>query len=252
MTLTFSDILTRFASQAQVALDADTGLPTLSRQEEHRFTQYLNEAAAWVWRGKFDRWTFPELITGKTVTLGVSGLITAATLDNATFWSVWDTDPRNAMPTERQRLQLRATAKGNGDLLVDEGAAGTTVYVIYRTRVPKWSAVLASGYASTVSAETRLWNKLCGSDGDGEVYRALTANANLDDFTDTTEWEPVNLEETLLETLVAKAMALRQMAAGLPASASQYEARAIDWLENRVREADINPSDKPWLYNANA
>jgi hypothetical protein len=252
MTLTFQDILTRFASQAQVALDADTGLPTLSRQEEHRFTQYLNEAAAWVWRGKFDRWTFPELITGKTVTLGANGLITAATLDNATFWSVWDTDPRNAMPTERQRLQLRATAKGNGDLLVDEGEAGTTVFVIYRTRVPKWSAVLASGYASTVSAETRLWNKLCGTDGDGEVYRALIANANLDDFTDTTEWEPVNLEETLLETLVAKAMALRQMAAGLPASASQYEARAIDWLENRVREADINPSDKPWLYNANA
>jgi hypothetical protein len=171
MTLTFQDILTRFASQAQVALDADTGLPTLSRQEEHRFTQYLNEAAAWVWRGKFDRWTFPELITGKTVTLGASGLITAATLDNATFWSVWDTDPRNAQVTERQRLQLRATAKGNGDLLVDEGAAGNTVFVIYRTRVPKWTAVLASGYASTVSVETRLWNKLCGTDGDGEVYR---------------------------------------------------------------------------------
>lgn len=250
MTLTFQDILTRFASQAQVALDADTGLPTLSRQEEHRFTQYLNEAAAWVWRGKFDRWTLPELITGKTVTLGASGLITAATLDNATFWSVWDTDPRNAMPTERQRLQLRATAKGNGDLLVDEGAAGNTVYVIYRTRVPKWSAVTASGYTSTVTAETRLWNKLCGTDGDGQVYRALTANANLDDFTDTTAWEPVALEETLLETLVAKAMAIKLRNDGQPAIAAPHEEAAHLWLENRARDAHAD--DKPWLYNANA
>ena len=250
MTLTFQDILIRFASQAQVALDADTGLPTLSRQEEHRFTQYLNEAAAWVWRGKFDRWTLPELITGKTVTLGASGLITAATLDNATFWSVWDTDPRNAQLTERQRLQLRATAKGNGDLLVDEGAAGNTVYVIYRTRVPKWTAVTASGYTSTVTAETRLWNKLCGSDGDGEVYRALTANANLDDFTDTAAWEPVNLEETLLETLVAKAMAIKLRNDGQPAIAAPHEEAAHLWLENRARDA--NADDKPWLYNANA
>jgi hypothetical protein len=250
MTLTFQDILTRFASQAQVALDADTGLPTLSRQEEHRFTQYLNEAAAWVWRGKFDRWTLPELITGKTVTLGASGLITAATLDNATFWSVWDTDPRNAQLTERQRLQLRATAKGNGDLLVDEGAAGNTVYVIYRTRVPKWSAVTASGYTSTVTAETRLWNKLCGTDGDGQVYRALTANANLDDFTDTTAWEPVALQETLLETLVAKAMAIKLRNDGQPAIAAPHEEAAHLWLENRARDAHAD--DKPWLYNANA
>jgi hypothetical protein len=249
MTLSFQDILTRFASQAQVALDEDTGLPTLSRQEEHRFTQYLNEAAAWVWRGKFDRWTLPEFITGKTVALASGGIITAATLDQATFWSVWESDPRDAMPTDRQRLQLRATAKGNGDVIVDEGEAGTSVFVIYRTRVPKWSAVLASGYSSTVSAETRLWNKVCGNDGNGEVYRALVADANMDDFTDTTEWLPVNIQETLLETLVAKAMAIKLRNDGQPAIAEPHEQAAHLWLENRARDA--NADDKPWLYNAN-
>jgi hypothetical protein len=252
MSLSFSDVLTRLASQAQVSLDEDTGLPNLSRQEEHRFTLYLNEAATWVWRGLFEQWTLPDLITGTEVTLATGGIIAAADIDSATFWTVWDSDPRLALPEARLRLQNRATAKANGDLIVEGGTAGDTVFVIHRLRIPKWTAVLASGFGATVSADTRLWNKECGSDGDGHVYRALAADVSPDAFETPTAWLPVTLPETLLEPLTAKALANKLRTDGQPAIADSWETSARMWMESRAIEAERQPHEKPWLYNANA
>lgn len=253
MSLTFSTILDRLAAQVQTAFDETTGAPILNRQEEHRFTAYLNEAAAWIWRGKYQNYTLPDLITGVEVTLGTDGIIAAADIDNADFWTVWSSDPRLALPEDRAALALRATAKPNGDLIVQNGNAGDTAYVIHRTRIPKWTAVLASGFGSTVSIDTRLWNKLCpnDADSDGHVYRALIANASPDDFTDTASWLPVALPETLLEPITAKALSLRFRADGQYEAASQHEDVAERWMETRARAAEQQPYEKPWLYSEN-
>ena len=250
MSLTYSDILTRFASHAQVALDETTGLPVLNRQEEHRFTIYLNEAATWIWRGLYEQWTLPDLIEGTAVTLATGGIITAADIDNATFWTVWDTDPRLELPEDRQRLQKRATAKANGDLIVEDGTAGDTVYVVYRLRIPKWTAVLATA-AVTVSIDTRLWDKVCDCDGTGNVYRALIADVTPDDFTVTTSWLPVTLPETLLEPLTAKALSLKMRTDGQLDIANAWEDTATRWMESRALESERQPFEKPWLYNSN-
>lgn len=251
MSLPFATVLTKFASNVQVALDETTGLPTLKRQEEHRFTQYLNEAATWIWRGKYQNWTLPDLITGVEVTLATGGIIEAADIDSADFWSVWSSDPRLALPEDRARLALRATAKPNGDLLLENGTAGDTVYVIYRIRIPKWTAVTASGFASTVSLDTRLWNKKCNNDGDGNVYRALAADVSPDDFTVTTNWLPVTLPETLLEPITAKALANKARADAQFDIATAWEDQAERWMETRARAAEQQPGEKPWLYNQN-
>lgn len=252
MSLSFQDVLGNFCIQAQVALDEETGLPTPNRQEQHRFTQWLNEAATWVWRGQFQQWTFPELITGATVTLATGGIVTAADIDNATFWSVWQSDPRLAQEGERQRLALKATAKANGDLIVDGQADGAEVFVIWRTTIPKWSAVLAAGFSQAVSVGTRLWNKQDGDCGDGHVYRALVADATPDDFDSATQWAAVTLPEVLLEPVVAKAMQLKMRGDGLPGVAQMWEGTALNWMESRAIEAERAPHEKPWLYNQNA
>lgn len=251
MSLPFATLLNRLAADVQATLDDTTGEATLLRQEEHRLTIYLNEAASWIWRGKYQNWTFPELITGTSATLTTGGIITAATIDSADFWSVWSSDPRLAQPEDRARLALRAIAKPNGDLLVENGNSGTTVYVIYRTRVPKWTAVTASGFSAPVSLDTRLWNKQCNNDGDGHVYRALAADVSPDDFTDTTAWLPVTLPETLLEVINAKAMALKLRSNANFEAAQGWENFAHDWMETRARQAEQQPLEKPWLYNQN-
>lgn len=252
MSLPFATVLTKLASDVQCPLDETTGLPTIARQEEHRLTQYLNEAAQWIWRGKYQNFTLPDLITGTTATLASGGIITAATIDTSDFWSVWASDPRLAQPEDRARLAIRAIAKPNGDLLLESGTAGDTVYVIYRLRIPKWTAVLASDFGSTVSLDTRLWNKECNNDGDGQVYRALAADVSPDDFTVTANWLPVTLPETLLEPITAKAHALRLRTSALPAAAQDWENIAQEWMETRARAAEQQPGDKPWLYNQNA
>ena len=251
MSLPFATLLTKLASNVQCALDETTGLPTLKRQEEHRFTQYLNEAAAWIWRGKYQNYTLPDLITGTSATLASGGIITAATIDSSDFWSVWSTDPRLELPEDRARLAIRATAKPNGDLLVESGTAGDTVYVIYRLRIPKWTAVLASDFGSTVSADTRLWNKECGNDGDGQVYRALAADVSPDDFTVTASWLPVTLPETLLEPITAKALANKARADAQFDISNIWEEQAERWMETRARAAEQQPGEKPWLTNQN-
>lgn len=251
MSLPYATLLTKLASNVQCTLDEDTGLPTPKRQEEHRWTQFLNEAAQWIWRGKYQNYTLPDLITGTSVTLTTGGIIPAATLDTSDFWSVWTSDPRLAQPEDRARLALRATAKANGDLLVENGTTGTTVHVIYRLRIPKWTAVIASGFVSTVSLDTRLWNKECNNEGDGHVYRALAADVSPDDFTDTANWLPVTLPETLLEPVTAKALASKARADAQFDVAAQWDAEAQDWMETRALAAEQQPGEKPWLYNQN-
>lgn len=251
MSLTFTDVLTRFASQANVSLNETTGLPEPSRQEEHRFTLYLNEAAAWIWRGLFKSWTLPDILTGDTVTLGTGGIIAATDVDSSTFYTVWESDPRLELPEDRHRLQKRASQKENGDIVVESGTSGDEVYVIYRTRIPKWTAVEATT-AATVSIGTLLWDKTCGDCGSGNVYRALVADASPDDFTDTSLWTPVTLPDTLLEPLTAKAMAIKLRTDGQPAIAATWEETAIEWMHSRSRESEVNPGEKPWLYNSNS
>lgn len=251
MSLTFTTLLNRLAADVQATLDETTGAATLARQEEHRLTVYLNEAAAWIWRGKYQHYAIEDIITGTSATLASGGIITAATIDSADFWSVWSSDPRLALPEDRARLALTATAKPNGDLLIENGTAGDTVFVIYRTRVPKWSAVTASGYTATVSLGTRLWNKECNGDGDGHVYRALAADVSPDDFTVTASWLPVTLPEPLLEVINAKAQSLRLRSAANFEAAAAWDNIAHDWMETRARQSEQQPGEKPWLTNAN-
>ncbi len=251
MSLTFTTVLNRLAATVQAELNEDSGDAKILRQEEHRLTNYLNQAATWIWRGKYQHYAIEDILTGTSATLATGGIIEAADIDSADFWSVWSSDPRLALPEARARLALRATAKANGDLLIENGNSGDTVFVFYRTRVPKWTAVTASGYTAPVSLNTRLWNKECNNDGDGHVYRALAADVSPDDFTVTASWLPITLPEPLLEVINAKAMAIKFRSETNFEAAQGWENFAHDWMEARARQAEQQPGEKPWLYNQN-
>lgn len=99
MNLSFDTLLTEFCARARVP--RSTAVAT----DLELMCGDLNAAAAWLWDTAMPQSALPEMLTGKTVTLAAGSVIPAASIDAATWWNVWASDPREALPNARARLR---------------------------------------------------------------------------------------------------------------------------------------------------
>jgi len=186
----------------------------------------------------------PDMLTGKTVTLGAGGVIAAAEIEDASFWSVWESDPRATIWGEgRNALQIHATGLGNGDVKVDR-AAGVEVYVIYKTLVPQWTVDKQLTCGSFAVGDLIYCN--------GKVYRSLADDANAGDLSDANVWAEVTLPQSLQRIVVLKANFDRLwQGTNTPAVAEPAQAELLRALDAAFAGAQALVGTKLWLYNQN-
>lgn len=234
--VSFKTLMDAFAGQMRL------GRATLQPGEEEQMGADLNAAALWLWETETSSQCLPEMLTGKTVTLATGGVIEAADIDNASFWSVWKSDPRAALPGRRS--QISAYAAGFGDVQVRDGVAGTTVFVLYKTVPPQWTTTEASTNCEYQTGDLVL--------SAGRVYRALSDEAHANDLEDATVWVEVTLPQSLQRIIVMKANYERmRLGAAMPTNAMREEIELLRALEMAFL-ATYNPeNDKPWLANQN-
>jgi hypothetical protein len=238
-TVSFNTLLAAYAGTARV------GRAALQDSEKEQFTADLNTAALWLWEQETHTMALPDMLTGKTVTLASGSLITAATIEEASFWSVWKSDPRlKQHGAERDALKLEGTAQANGDIKVIDSTAGTSVYVIYKTVVPQWTVDPA-----TTSTAYDIGDLVECS---GKVYRSLIAEASAGDVTDTAVWTEVTLPQSLQRIIVKKANAERlRLGNSMPANAQSEELELMKALDAAFLGAQPLTNVKDWLYNQN-
>lgn len=247
-TISFQTLLQAFADQARVARS------NFSDDEKQLLCGDLNEAAHWLWTTATHSQALPDMMTGKTVTLAAGGIIAAAEINAADFWSVWVSDPREATQGSRGPLAVRATALGNGDVKVTDGAEGDGVFVIYKTPPPQWAVTLIS--EGVFAKDTLLWNAVSLPPilPDGHVYRAVQAGADWADIDgpDTAWWVQVTLPQSLQYLVVMRANYQRMRLGSKVPEAAGRERFALDQaLEAAFMASEKQPQDKPWLYNFN-
>jgi len=238
-TVSYNTLLTAFAGTARV------GRAALKDTEKEQMTADLNTAALWLWEQETHTMALPDMLTGKTVT-PASGLITAATIEEASFWSVWKSDPRlKQYGPERAALLLDATGQANGDIKITDTTASTTVYVIYKTVPPQWTVDPAS------SSQTYDIGALV--ECSGKVYRSLIAEASAGDVTDPAVWTEVTLPQSLQRIILKKANTERlRLGNSMPAAAQSEELELMKALDGAYLAAQPLTNVKDWLYNANA
>ena len=238
-TVTYQTLLKDFAGAAR-KLQSD-----LTADERERMTADLNAAALWLWETECSSSMLPDMATGKSVTLSTGGIIPAATIENATFWSIWQRDPRAEPEHERNKLKLGATALGNGDVKLTPGTSAATVYVIYKSIPPQWTVD-----APDLSRNYAIGDRVLSN---GRVYRAIIADASAADLTDTTTWVEVTLPQSLQRIVTLKANFERlRLGANLPAAASREDAELERALDLAWIASENQPGNKPWLHNQNA
>jgi len=238
-TLPFKTLLTAFLGAARA------GRANLQPQEEEQFCADLNAAALCLWEVETHSQALPDMLAGQTVTLSAGGVIPAATIDTASFWSVWKSDPRlSTDPNARARLNLQATGLANGDVKVLDAHAGDEVYVLYKTRPPQWTIEAPS------SARTYDIGDLVNCDG--RVYRSLVNEASAGDITDPALWEEQTLPVSLQRIVVTKANYERiRLGANMPENAGRERFEYERALDAAFLGAQNEPGAKIWLYNQN-
>jgi hypothetical protein len=237
-TVSFNTLLTAFAGAARV------GRTDLQASETDQLCADLNAAALWLWETETHGMALPDMIKGKTVTLGTGGVIAAADIEDASFWSVWQSDPREKPMGERHGLQLPATSLSNGDVKVIDKAAATSVFVIYKSVPPQWTVTEASAACSYAIGDLVY---ACG-----KVYKALVTEPTTGDFTDTASWVEVTLPQSLQRIIVLKANNERlRLGANMPENAGRERAELLAAFDAAVLAASAEVGTKPWLYNQN-
>jgi hypothetical protein len=248
-TISFQTLLNAYAGAARV------GRATLQPEEEEQLCADLNAAALHLWEVETATMALPDLLTGKTVTLGTDGVIDAAEIEDASFWSVWKSDPRDVIwGYGRNELQIEATGQANGDVKVN-GSAGDEVFVIYKTLVPQWTVErLEEGlYAEG----TLVWTNeaLPPILPDGHVYQALVANADWADIEaphDVAKWRQITLPQSLQRIVVLRANFDRLwQGTNTPAVAEPAMIELNRALDAAFIGAQERLGAKRWLYNQN-
>jgi hypothetical protein len=244
-TVSYATLLTAFAGAARA------GRATLQPGEEEQMCADLTAAALHLWEVETATQALPDLLTGKTVTLATGGVIEAADIEDASFWSVWKSDPRDVLARhERNHLQIEATGQANGDVKVN-GAAGDEVFVIYKTVVPQWTTVRAID-GTTYLTDSLVWFDVTYTPSDGHVYRATgVPNSNSDPLPNG-DWQPVTLPQSLQRIVVLKANYERmRLGAAMPQNASREEVELNRALDAAFIASQESLGSKPWLYNQN-
>lgn len=237
-TISFQTLFNAFASQARV------GRSVIQAAEKEQMVGDLNEAALWLWEEETATMALPDMMVGKTVTLGTDGVIAAADIDDASFWSVWKSDPREQQRIDLGKYHLSALALGNGDVKVVTGAAGQEVFVIYKSRPPQWTDVEVVAACSYSKGSLVL--------SGGKVYQALFDEAPGSDLGDTSQWEEVLTPQSLQRIIVLKANSERmRLGAVMPENAGRENAELERAVDQAFIAAANEVNSKPWLMNQN-
>jgi hypothetical protein len=249
-TISFQTLLNAYAGAARV------GRAMLQPEEEEQLCADLNAAALHLWEVETATMALPDLLTGKTVTLGTDGVIDAAEIEDASFWSVWKSDPRDVIwGYGRNELQVEATGQANGDVKVN-GSAGDEVFVIYKTLVPQWTVerVVDKRYAQGTLA----WyaeenpNNSNLQTPTGQVYQVIEVEADAVDILNTDFWQPVTLPQSVQRIVVLKANFDRLwQGTNTPAVAEPAMLELNRALDAAFIGAQERLGAKRWLYNQN-
>jgi hypothetical protein len=251
-TLSFRQLLDSFMGAARRAPSEVTA----GSAEETQFGADLNAAARWLWVTETHSMALPDMMTGKTVTLGTGGVIAATAIEDADFWSVWSVDPRTKLLGSREALQLPATALGNGDVAVHDKKATDTVYVLYKSPVPRWTTTRVIDVTTYAAAALVWWEGVIVTTypPDGHVYLNINPSgfSTSEDITDTGTWAKVTLPQSLEDIIVKKANYERlRLGTNMPENAGRERAELVAAVDAAFLAAAQVVSNKPWLYNQN-
>jgi len=248
-TVSFTTLMEAFAGYIGV----DRTL--LQANEERQLGAYLNEAALWLWESETGTMALPDMMVGKTVTLATGGVITAADIEDASFWNVWQADPRLQQSFTVPHYRRQASQLENGDIKVFSGTAGEQVFVFYKSAVPQWTV---TPIAAGLYAEGALvWNSVAVPPilPDGHVYQAVAPNADAADIEapyDVLWWRQITLPQSLQRIVQLKANYERvRRGAAMPQNASSEEADLRRALDLALISVSNEVNGKPWLYNQN-
>ncbi len=246
-TTTFKALLQDYARHARQSYAG------LSTDDQELLCGDLNAAARWLWEETHSV-ALPDMLTSKTVTLATGGVIAAADVEDATFWSVWREDPRTVKPGTW--MALMATGLGNGDVKVHDKAAGDSVFVFYKSPVLRWTTDRLEEASYPEGALAWFEAALSGdfTVPNGHVYRNITTGlANWDDLLDTASWLPVSVPVSLVNLLILAANEERlRLGSDVPGQASQAKARRDEAFDKVSLAASADPASAPWLCNSNS
>jgi hypothetical protein len=249
-TISFQTLLNAYAGAARV------GRSMLQPEEEEQMCADLNAAALHLWEVETATMALPDLLTGKTVTLGTDGVIEAAEIEDASFWSVWKSDPRDVIwGYGRNELQIEATGQANGDVKVN-GSAGDEVFVIYKTLVPQWTVERFVDGQQVPVGGLRWWETVVHpvhGVANGQVYQNVGAvDYNWSDLFNPTIWQPVTLPQSVQRIVVLKANFDRLwQGTNTPAVAEPAMLELNRALDAAFIGAQERLGAKRWLYNQN-
>jgi hypothetical protein len=248
-TVSFKTLMEAFAGYIGV----DRTL--LQANEERQLGAYLNEAALWLWESETGTMALPDMMVGKTVTLATGGVITAADIEDASFWNVWQADPRLQQSFTVPHYRRQASQLENGDIKVFSAAAGEQVFVFYKSAVPQWTTERLEEEIYVADALVWFTNALPvpANFPNGQVYKNV-ANTTSDwsDLFDLTIWQPVTLPQSLQRIVQLKANYERvRRGAAMPQNASSEEADLRRALDLALISVSNEVNGKPWLYNQN-
>jgi hypothetical protein len=245
--ISFKTLLWDLAWDAGRVPDPAAGGTSADFTTRDRFvlTQRLNQAVDWLWNEVGPWWSPEDMLTGQQIELHEGGLVDASEIEQATFFSVWQSDPRNApASTLPSRLRLPARRQSNGDLLVLNTPAETNVFVFYKTPVPVFTAVpVVSG--TTYATNSIVWHEA----GSGHVRKALTSSLGSTVANNST-WKSITLPSTFATVVKLHANYLRLLLREqLPENAGRLRQLMTEALDNLLTAQEDEPGDKPWLIN---
>jgi hypothetical protein len=250
-TVSFKTLMEAFAGYIGV----DRTL--LQANEERQLGAYLNEAALWLWESETGTMALPDMMVGKTVTLATGGVITAADIEDASFWNVWQADPRLQQSFTVPHYRRQASQLENGDIKVFSAAAGEQVFVFYKSAVPQWTVErLNSGL--NYAPESVFWfegtYEAPPTAADGHVYQNISGEelAGWDDWDVPGLRQKITLPQSLQRIVQLKANYERvRRGAAMPQNASSEEADLRRALDQALISVSNEVNGKPWLYNQN-
>lgn len=247
-TVSFQTLLWRAALDVGRQPDPAAGEVMFSDLEAARLCNRLNAAADALWK-YWGRWSLPETLADKTVTLTAGGIIPAAEIVESDWANAWSADPRavsGAVRYDCQRL-------GDGSVRVCGAAEGMEVFVFYRTDPPRWTTrkLVESIYDSTALVWYAAALPAPVDVPDGHVYEALVVGSDWSDIADSNVWKRVTLPEAYADAVVAGAVATWfRRDAQMPDNAEALDEEWEQEMDRLALAAESNPGKKPWLVSA--
>lgn len=203
-TLTFTNLLADYCEIATVPRDGTTGNHTPTEGDKAECASLLNRACAFIWQDWHPTIFLPCMTATATVTPdATTKIVAAATLDYASKWSFWTSDPRPVHASGRTAWETtlrRATQETDGPMILDPS---TTMFAFYQTRAPRFTHTAWATSTAYAVGDVVLQS--------GSCYRCLTQHTAGTFATDLSnaKWREQTVPEELRAALLRRVAELR-------------------------------------------